>query len=126
MISYPVSAAINHLLAQEPWAREKLARHAGKIALLDGGAAALKLKVAGDGMLQIERRHVFPDAEAGEHQKDAPLTFQSATRRFQEQLLRKALADTGWNITETASRLDLARSHVHNLVRAFGLERKRP
>ena len=53
MISYPVSAAINHLLAQEPWAREKLVRHAGKIALLDGGAAALKLKVAADGMLQV-------------------------------------------------------------------------
>ena len=28
-----------------------------------------------------------------------------------------------WNVVETARRLDLARSHVYNLIRAFGLER---
>jgi hypothetical protein len=31
----------------------------------------------------------------------------------------------GWNGLETARRLDLARSHVYNLIRAFGLERRR-
>jgi Nif-specific regulatory protein len=33
------------------------------------------------------------------------------------------LEDTGWNILETAARLDLGRSHVYNLIRAFGIER---
>jgi len=28
------------------------------------------------------------------------------------------------NVLETARQLDLARSHVYNLIRAFGLERK--
>jgi transcriptional regulator of acetoin/glycerol metabolism len=35
------------------------------------------------------------------------------------------LAETGWNVVETSRRLDLARSHVYNLIRAFGLERQR-
>ncbi|RZI43534.1 sterol-binding protein [Herbaspirillum sp. HC18] len=51
MIS-PVSAAINHLLVREPWAREKLARHAGKVALFDAGIMSLRLKAAADGMVE--------------------------------------------------------------------------
>ncbi len=42
---------------------------------------------------------------------------------FQQDLLRKTLTDTGGNVAKTARRLDLARSHVHNLIRAFGLSR---
>lgn len=52
MISSPLSAAINHLLAQEAWARDKLSRHAGKVACFDAGVMALRLKVAADGMVQ--------------------------------------------------------------------------
>jgi len=37
--------------------------------------------------------------------------------------LLKTLEETEWNVTETAKRLDLARSHVYNLVKAFGLDR---
>lgn len=50
MIS-PVTAAINHLLAREPWARDRLARHAGKVALFDAGVVSLKWKASADGML---------------------------------------------------------------------------
>jgi ubiquinone biosynthesis protein UbiJ len=46
-----IAAAINHLLAQESWARDKLAAHAGKIACFDSGVFAVKLQVAPDGML---------------------------------------------------------------------------
>ncbi|HZW14600.1 MAG TPA: SCP2 sterol-binding domain-containing protein [Noviherbaspirillum sp.] len=52
MISSPLSAAINHLLAQEAWARDKLTRHAGKVASFDAGVLAVRLKVAPDGMVQ--------------------------------------------------------------------------
>ncbi|GAB3540076.1 SCP2 sterol-binding domain-containing protein [Noviherbaspirillum agri] len=52
MISSPLSAAINHLLAQEAWARDKLSRHAGKVACFDAGVTAVRLKVASDGMVQ--------------------------------------------------------------------------
>jgi Nif-specific regulatory protein len=53
------------------------------------------------------------------------VTFQEATRRFQARLLRETLEASGWNVVEAARRLDLARSHVYNLIRAFGLERER-
>lgn len=52
MISSPLSAAINHLLAQESWAREKLGRHAGKVACFDAGVMAIRLQVTPDGMVQ--------------------------------------------------------------------------
>ena len=51
MIS-PIPATINHLLAREPWARERLARHAGKVALFDAGVVSIRLKAAADGLLQ--------------------------------------------------------------------------
>ncbi|MFC3108562.1 SCP2 domain-containing protein [Undibacterium arcticum] len=45
-------AAINHLLAQEDWARVKLVQHAGKLACVDAGLFAVRLKVGADGMLE--------------------------------------------------------------------------
>ncbi|WP_420105282.1 ubiquinone biosynthesis accessory factor UbiJ [Herbaspirillum huttiense] len=48
----PAAAVINHLLAQEPWARDTLMAHAGKVACIDTGVMQLRLKVTGDGYLQ--------------------------------------------------------------------------
>jgi Nif-specific regulatory protein len=83
------------------------------------------IRAAGGGATQVEQAHLFPEALVAPAQSDQGLTFQEATRRFQERLLRETIEDTRWNIVETARRLDLARSHVYNLIRAFGLERKR-
>ena len=71
----------------------------------------------------VEARHVFPESSAWSPGSEQH-TFQEATRRFQQDLLQKTLTDTGWNVAETARRLDLARSHVYNLIRAFGLARE--
>ena len=51
-------------------------------------------------------------------------TFHGATRTFQIDLLRRSLDDTGWNVSATARLLDLSRSHLNELIRAFGLKRK--
>ncbi len=48
----PVVAAINHLLAQEPWAREQLSLHAGKLACIDVEAMSVRMRVGADGMLE--------------------------------------------------------------------------
>ncbi|MFX7816383.1 hypothetical protein ABTK28_20750, partial [Acinetobacter baumannii] len=48
----PAAAVINHLLAQEPWARDTLMAHAGKVACIDTGVMQLRLEVTGDGYLQ--------------------------------------------------------------------------
>ncbi|WP_136413260.1 sterol-binding protein [Herbaspirillum sp. ST 5-3] len=52
MISSTTSAAINHLLVRETWARDKLVKHAGKVAFFDAGLAGIRLKVMADGMVQ--------------------------------------------------------------------------
>ena len=52
MLATPAVATINHLLAQEAWARESLVRHAGKEACIDTGHLELRLRVARDGMLE--------------------------------------------------------------------------
>jgi Nif-specific regulatory protein len=71
---------------------------------------------------QVELSHVFPSNGADAVPAAHKPTFQQATREFQVQLLMETLADTGWNVNEAARRLDLARSHVYNLIRIFNLE----
>jgi DNA-binding NtrC family response regulator len=82
----------------------------------------------------VETAHDFPrvgvepraHANGSETEVAIPatgLTFQEATRRFQAQLLRTTLESTGWNVGETARRLELARSHVYALIRGFEIER---
>lgn len=81
MIS-PISATINHLLAREPWARERLARHAGKVALFDAGVVSIRLKAAADGMLQAagadERQNVTIRVKLS----DLPLIAQNREHAF--------------------------------------------
>lgn len=52
LLAAPAVAAINHLLAQEAWARDALKRHAGKEACIDTGHLQLRLRVASDGMVE--------------------------------------------------------------------------
>jgi ubiquinone biosynthesis accessory factor UbiJ len=81
MIS-PVSAAINHLLAREPWAREKLARHAGKVALFDAGFLSLKLKAAADGMVEAANGDEPQNVTIRVKLSDVPLILQHRDRAF--------------------------------------------
>jgi Nif-specific regulatory protein len=96
----------------------------GHVRQLAHAVEAAAIRAAGEGVTQIEQKHLFPDAAAPPPDAGAALTFQEATRRFHERLLRDTLEETQWNVVETARRLELARSHVYNLIRAFGLERQ--
>ena len=78
---------------------------------------------AGEGAAAVEPRHLFAGASA-EPAEAGPATFQEATRRFQRELLARTLDDTGWNVSETARRLDLARSYLYDLIHAHGLRRE--
>jgi Nif-specific regulatory protein len=66
--------------------------------------------------------HLRLSPAAGEPVGD--LTFQEATRRFQRKLLEEALNESGWNVSGTARRLGLARSHLYDLINAHGLQRE--
>lgn len=52
-------AAVNHLLAAEPWAQRLLAAHAGRVAAIDFGIAAIRLRITPHGMVETA-----PGAEA--------------------------------------------------------------
>ena len=54
---------------------------------------------------------------------DRPPSFREATRRFQRELLTRELDDADWNVSAVARRLQLARSHVYNLIKVFELRR---
>jgi Nif-specific regulatory protein len=100
----------------------------GNIRQLLNAVQRATITAASEGLLRLERRHLFSDHDPDpdhEPQPPARLTFQDATRAFQSQLLLKTLEETQWNVTETAAVLDVARSHVYNLIKAFGLSRKR-
>jgi Nif-specific regulatory protein len=105
----------------------------GNIRQLSHAIEAAAIRAAGAGILRIERAHVFPptagpgrvaaDVSAPAAEAGARATFQEATRRFQAQLIRETLEETGWNIVEASRRLEVARSHLYALIRAFGIER---
>ena len=70
----------------------------------------------------IDVRHLFPNAPVTE---TAPVTWQDAQRVFQRRFLQESLEACQGNVSETARRLGLARSHLHELLRSHGLGRAR-
>lgn len=73
---------INHLLAQETWARNKLLPHAGKIACIDLHAFQLRLKVGVDGYLESADAQTSPDVTIRARLSDLPLMAQNRDRAF--------------------------------------------
>ena len=113
----PLSPSAMRALQMAPWP--------GNLRQLEHAIEAAVIRAAGERVEQIEFQHVFPreKGSADASDGDSP-TFQDATRRFQAEYLAATLDENGWNVSETARCLDLARSHVYTLIRAFGLERR--
>lgn len=95
----------------------------GNIRQLENAVERAVVRCASQQRSVIERGDLFPDSPAAATPEATDATFQAATRRFQRNLLRRVLEETHWNVAETADRLDLARSHIYNLIRAFDLAR---
>jgi ubiquinone biosynthesis protein UbiJ len=78
----PAVAAINHLLAQESWARDALIEHAGKEACIDAGSVALRLRALRDGY--VEASHAEEPANVTIRVKlaDLPLMAQNPDKAF--------------------------------------------
>ncbi len=95
-------------------------------AIARGWAAAL-----GKRERAIEAHHLFGDKalreerEPGTADAFAGLSFQEATRRFQARLVQETLTASDWNVSETARKLDMSRSHLNDLIKAFGLARRK-
>lgn len=77
-----IAPFINHLLAQEAWARNKLLPHAGKIACIDLHAFQLRLKVGVDGYLESADAQMSPEVTIRVKLSDLPLMAQNRERAF--------------------------------------------
>lgn len=78
----PVVAAINHLLAQEAWARDALAMHAGKEANIDAGTVNLRLRAGADGMVEQSESEEPANVTIRVKLADLPLIAQNRDRAF--------------------------------------------
>jgi ubiquinone biosynthesis protein UbiJ len=81
-LSASAVATINHLLADEAWARASLQRHAGKLAVIDTGHLALRLRVAADGLLEAGTLDAVPNVTIHVKLTDLPLIAQNRDRAF--------------------------------------------
>ncbi|WP_208277210.1 ubiquinone biosynthesis accessory factor UbiJ [Massilia oculi] len=79
-LTLPAVAAINHLLAQEAWARALLMRHAGKDACIDAGLARLRMRVGRDGLLEASQGDAAASVTIRVKPADLPLIAQDRTR----------------------------------------------
>lgn len=95
----------------------------GNVRQLAHAVEAAVIRAAGTGAEQVEVPHLFPASEPSSVEAESGRTFQEATRKFQADFLRRALEENDWNVAETARQLDVARSHIYNLIRVFGLQR---
>jgi transcriptional regulator with GAF, ATPase, and Fis domain len=100
----------------------EVAEWPGNIRQLCSAVEEAVLRASGEGVLVIERHHLFPEEPSPRPPKKP--TLQQAMRACQARFVQDVLDEVGWNITEAAERLDITRSHVYNLIKAYGLKRK--
>jgi Nif-specific regulatory protein len=97
----------------------------GNIRRLASAVEEAVLRAHEDGVLVIERHHLFPDSPPSQRENGKRrATLQSLMRACQARHVLEALEEAGWNIQLTAELLDITRSHVYNLIKAHGLKRK--
>ncbi len=75
-----VAASINHLLAQESWARDKLTPHHGKVACMATELLSLKLKVTPDGYLEAVGDETDANVTIRLKMADLPLVLHNPER----------------------------------------------
>ena len=111
----PVLAVSRRALAacrDSPWP--------GHTRQLRNAIEASVIRAHGERSTTLHEHHIFPKASRDEAEL---ITLQQATRQFQRRFVLEALEKNDWNVTETARQIDLARSHLYNLINDFELKR---
>jgi ubiquinone biosynthesis protein UbiJ len=139
-ISSPASAAINYLLAAEPWAQRALLAHAGKVAVIDLGIASLRFRVDGDGKTEASGAETPADVTIHVKPADLPLILANRERAFSyvtidgdagfASTISQLAESLRWEAEEDLSRLigDVAASRAvggaKSLLRSVGTTRR--
>jgi len=92
----------------------------GNVRELANAVEAAAIRATAEAASQIGMDHLF---RRSSNVPAPPATFQEETRRFQKELLQRALSACDWNVSAAARQLDLTRAHVYNLIKSFGLQR---
>ena len=80
---FVIPSAMNHLLAQEPWARAKLAVHQGKTACFDLSVLRINLMITVDGMVSLAEQDAAPsNVTIRIKPEQLPLILQNRERAF--------------------------------------------
>ncbi len=95
----------------------------GNIRQLENRLQAAVIRAHGDGLSVIETTHIFPE-QSLDDEKIAVRTLHAVMQRFQRGYLRERLDAHAWNVAETARELDIARSHLYNLIRTLAIRRE--
>ena len=116
-LSSAPAAAINHVLATEQWAREKLAVHVGKVACFDLGLFTIALQVDADGLVHSAAQGVPPRVTIRVKPADLPLIAQNRQRAFSYVVI-----DGDADFANTISQLSqsLRWDFEHDLSRVIG------
>jgi Nif-specific regulatory protein len=94
----------------------------GNVRELSHALEAAAIRAHGRGASELQVTHLYPDGPLpvtpGGHS-----TFQEETRRFQAELITRALLATDWNVSAAARNLDVTRAHLYNLIHTYGIAR---
>lgn len=125
MISSTFTQFLNHLLAQESWARAVLQKHAGKLACIDLEVLQIRVRVAADGYVQsVSDMQVQEDVRLNMKLADLPLIAQDSTRAVSyvkiegdadfAQAISQLSQDLRWEVEDDLSRVvgDIAARRV--------------
>ncbi len=81
------------------------------------------IRARGGNSTTIDPQHMFPEVPRGEGMPDAPTGFHEATRHFHRRFLLDVLMQSDWNVSDTATRIDLSRAQLYNLIGSLGIRR---
>lgn len=111
-------------LPARPATRHKNSYHAIRLSTWSQWAERAVNAAAGLSRVVLTE-HVFPSAEGpGPVANDDELeSLQSQLHAVRGRIVQAALRRTGWNVSETARRLDIARSYLYKLVEAHDIQR---
>jgi len=103
----------------------ELAEWRGNVRELRNAVEAAVVRAISEGANVIAMRHVFPDKDG---QADAPAapSYCDSMNSYKRFLVLDALQRTGWNVSQSARELGLARSYFQRLIQVFGFRRPTP
>jgi len=122
--------ALNHLLAQEPWATQQLQKHAGKVACIDLSVLILRVQITAQGLLEVVPADAVANVTIRINPADLPLIMQDKQRAISHVKLEgdadlaQTISSLGknlrWDAEQQLSELfgDLAASRMASTGRA--------